>query len=144
MLFVAIGFIILFISFFIALVTLIREQSQRGELEDSRLSEESLSLATETVEAEPEVQVERQNIGLGVQAIDQEGQLPVNNADPLDEYVPFPWETTQFDSGQEPQGNLEPGVYQVDDKQRIDFGAIDDGLNGEVSLADLRGQQSEK
>ena len=137
MLFVAVGFIILFITFFVGIVNLIRELSIRSDLEESLVQEPVLNSEKAVRQvAESAVINEQDNEGIMP-------QVTVNSADsvnPLDEYAPFPWEVSEFD-GQKPAEAFT--AQEPMDSNNIEFGGMNDGLNGTVSLADLRQNREE-
>lgn len=101
MFFVAIGFIILFVAFLIALVSLIREQGQRvsepdfEDLDDLTVSTESVPVVEQESSISPQENLQAQNI------------LPskIGEEPNLDETVPFPWEV-QVDADYTNQTNL--------------------------------------
>lgn len=134
MLYVVIGLIILVISFFIALVNLIREQGQRIENEDVvgnlNFSQE---LAEEVVPSGFASQLKIDNL----QTEKISSVTKVNDSTPsLDEIVPFPWETgteakyaNQIDLKKPKEAEIITGG--------LSLGANRDKLYGEISLSDL-------
>lgn len=132
MLFVAIGIITLFASFLIALVMLIRELSQRSNIEEA-IGDYSLELAGEVVSTEssqPDQSVIRQQ-----SSIDSLAQDPSSDEASLDEVVPFPW--VMENNTQSNQEELEkPQETEVAATEPIQ-GQNTVNLNSSFSVSDL-------
>lgn len=139
MLFVAIGLIILFISFLIAVVSLVREFGQRVNDEEMfPLDYQGLELADEVV---PVPSLDNESV-----QVSEEPTLPsLVNQDfdydeplALDETVPFPWETEGNSSSNlqasSVSNDLEAGTFEP----VADFKVGGSNLYGEISIADLK------
>lgn len=135
MLFIAIGLIILFISFFAALVMLIRELGQRANIDDS-LNDVSLDLADEVIGA-------NSNTSDSPSLVQDE---PINSLSPdsesrnppsLDEVVPFPWET---EAQSQLNDLIEQGEVQETEivSNKLVSGRSRGNLNDQFSLSDLQ------
>lgn len=138
MFFVAIGLIILLISFLIAVVSLIREFGQKGgDDEIFPYDYQGLELADEVVQASPIADAAPQmpeEINLA-SSTDQD--LAGDESESLEETVPFPWET---------EGNSSNYVQTLpirkEETNTFDLGPTfkvsRDNLYGEVSIQDLK------
>lgn len=131
--FVLIGFIILLVSFVIALASLIREQSQRTDFEafDGDLS---LDVDEESEVSENEFTKNEESIDL---ISKQVGKSLVNEPN-LAEYAPFPWEDPSLDLelGKE-NDRMAGGPESLSGRLPV-LGEDRDNLTGEISLSDLK------
>lgn len=144
MFFVAVGFIILFVSFLIALVSLIREQGQRVSEPDFE-DQDDLIISAQTVPV-----VEQDNSFPPPESSRVQTSLPskISEASSLEETVPFPWEIEEdnFQKSVASGGLNSAGEGKIAedvsiDNASINLGASQDNLTGEISLSDLRRQQ---
>lgn len=132
MLFVFIGFIILLVSFIIALASLIREQSERADFE---AFEGDLSLTAEEVFQESGNGSAKDEESADL-ASKQAGGTLVNEPN-LAEYAPFPWEDTSFEL--EPDKGIESAAGNGGLSGGLPVsGENHDNLTGEISLSDLK------
>lgn len=130
--FVLIGFIILLVSFIIALASLIREQGQRADFE---AFDEDLSISAEEASQTPASEYSKDEEAADLVLMQTGGML--KNEPNLAEYAPFPWEDTSIDID---SGKANEGISGFKDfgSELPAFSENRDNLTGEISLSELK------
>lgn len=130
--FVLTGFIILLVSFVIALASLIREQSQRADFEafDGDLS---LNVEKESEVSENEFTKNEESVDL----ISKQVGKALGSEPSLAEYAPFPWEDPSLDLELGKGSESIAGPETLSPRLPV-LGEDRDNLTGEISLSDLK------
>lgn len=130
--FVLIGFIILLVSFVIALASLIREQGQRADFEAFG-GDLSLDVDEEPEVSENEFTKNEESIDL----ISKQVGKSLGNEPNLTEYAPFPWEDPSLDLELGKENERMAGPESLSGRLPV-LGEDRDNLTGEISLSDLK------